>query len=136
MIFFIIAWVVPLKDKKGVTIVNPFQKILDNSKRKANKLWTDQVSKLYNDSFKKWLDDNDIKMYSTYNEGKFVVAKRFIRTLKNKVYKHMTTVSKIVYFDVLDDIVDKYNNADHRTISLILMLNTMLILMIKILNLK
>ena len=55
-------------------------------------------------------------MYSAYNEGKSVVAERFIRTLKNKLYKHMTTVSKNVYYDVLDDIVKKYNNARHRTI--------------------
>ena len=55
-------------------------------------------------------------MYSTYNEGKSVVAERFIRTLKNKIFKHMTAISKNVYFDVLDDIVDKYNNTVHRTI--------------------
>ena len=55
-------------------------------------------------------------MYSTYNEGKFVVAERFIGTSKNKIYKHMTAVSKNVYLDVLDDIFDKYNNTYHRTI--------------------
>ena len=57
-------------------------------------------------------------MYSTYNEGKSVVAERFIKTLKNKIYKHMTTISKNVYFDVLDDIVDKYNNTYHKTIKI------------------
>ena len=57
-------------------------------------------------------------MYSTHNEGKSVVTERFIRTLKNKIYRHMTTISKNVYFDVLDDIVDKYNNAYHRTIKM------------------
>ena len=57
-------------------------------------------------------------MYSTYNEGKSVVAERFIRTLKNKIFKHMTAVSKNVYFDVLDDIVDKYNNTVPRTIKM------------------
>ena len=57
-------------------------------------------------------------MYSTYNEGKSVVAERFIRTVKNKIYKHTTAVSKIVYCDVLDDIVDKYNNTYHRTIKM------------------
>ena len=57
-------------------------------------------------------------MYSTHNEGKSVVAERFIRTLKNKIYKHMTALSKNVYFDVLDDIVDKYNNTYHRTIKM------------------
>ena len=55
-------------------------------------------------------------MCSTYNEGKSVVAERFDKTLKNKFFKNMTAISKIVYFDVLDDIVNKYNNTFHRTI--------------------
>ena len=54
-------------------------------------------------------------MYSTYNEGKSVVAERFIRTLKNKIFKHMTAISKNVYFDLLDDIVNKYDNTIHKT---------------------
>ena len=57
-------------------------------------------------------------MYSIYNEGKSVVTERFIRTLKNKIYRHMTTVSKNVYFDFLDDIVDKYNNTYHKIIKM------------------
>ena len=57
-------------------------------------------------------------MYSTYNEGKSVVAERFIRTLKNKIFKHMTAISKNIYFDVLGDIVDKYNNTVHRAIKI------------------
>ena len=57
-------------------------------------------------------------MYSTHNEGKSVVAERFIRTLKNKIYKHMTAVLKIFYFDVLDNIVDKCSNTYHRTIKM------------------
>ena len=57
-------------------------------------------------------------MYSIHNEGKSVIAERFIRTLKNKIFKHMTAISKNVYFDVLDDIVNKYNNTVHRTIKM------------------
>ena len=57
-------------------------------------------------------------MYSTYNEGKSVVAERFIRTLKNKIFKHMTAISKNVYFDVLDDTVNKYNKTVHKTIKM------------------
>ena len=57
-------------------------------------------------------------MYSTYNEGKSVVAERFITTLKNKIFKHMPTFSKNVYFDVLNDIVNKYNNTVHKTIKM------------------
>ena len=67
---------------------------------------------------KKWLRDNDIVMYSTHNEGKSVVAERFIRTLKSKNNKYMISISKNVYIDKLDDIVDKYNNTYHTTIKM------------------
>ena len=89
-IFSKYTWVIPLKDKKGISVVNAFQKILDDSKRKPNKIWVDKGSEFYNNSFKKWLHDNDIVMYSTNNEGKSVIAERYIRTLKNKIYKYMT----------------------------------------------
>ena len=80
-IFSKYAWIIPLRDKKGISIVNAFQEILDDSKRKPNKMWVDKGSEFYCNSFKKWLKDNDIVMYSTNNEGKSVVAERFIRTL-------------------------------------------------------
>ena len=119
-IFSKYAWVVPLKDKKGVSIATAFQSILKLSNRKLNKIWVDKGFEFYNASFKKWLQDNDIVMYSTNNEGKSVVAERFIRTLKSKIYKHMTSISKnmYMYIDKLDDIVDKYNNPYHSTIKM------------------
>ena len=67
---------------------------------------------------KKLLKENDIEMYSTHNEGKSVVAERFIRTLKNKIFKHVIAVSKNVYFGVLDDTVSKYNKTFDRTIKM------------------
>ena len=70
------------KIKKVPSIVNTFQKILNRSGRKLNKLWVDNGSEFYNSSFKKRVKDNDIEMYSIHNEGKSVVAERFIRTLK------------------------------------------------------
>ena len=112
------AFVIPLKDKKGSTIVNAFQSILNNSKRKPNKIWVDQDSEFYNTHFKKWVKGNNIEMYSTHNERKSVVAERLIRTLKNKIYKHMATISKTVYFDVLNNIVDECNNTCHKTIKM------------------
>ena len=112
------AFVVPLKDKKGISIVKAFNKIVKQSGRKPNKIWVDQGGEFYNNVFEKWLSDNDIIMYSTYNEGESVVAKRFIRTLKNKLYKHMTATGKNVYYDVLDDVVNKYNNTKHSTIKM------------------
>ena len=84
-IFSKYAWVVPLKDKKGVSIVAAFQSIFKKPNRKPNEIWVDEGSEFYNTSFKKWYQDNDIVMYSTHNEGKSVVAERFIRTLKNKI---------------------------------------------------
>ena len=84
------AFVIPLKDKKGISIVNAFNKIIKQSKRKPNKIWVDQGSEFYNNDFKKWLSDNDIIMYSTYNEAKSVVA----------------------------DVVNKYNNTKQSTIKM------------------
>ena len=108
-----------MKDKKGTSIANAFKKILNHSNsseekskgRKTNKIWVDPGSEFYNNSFKDFLKINNMKMYSIYNEGKSVVAERFIRTLKNKIYKHMTTISKNVDIDVLNDIVNKHNNS-------------------------
>ena len=117
-IFSKYAWVIPLKDKKGISIVNAFKQTLKESNSKPNKIWVDKGSEFYNSSFKKLLKDNDIKMYSTNNEGKSVIAERFIRTLKNKIYKYMTSISKNVYIDKLDDIVKKYNNTYHTSIKM------------------
>ena len=74
-IFSKYTWVVPLKDKKCTTIVNAFQKVLDNSTRKPNKIWVDKDSDFYNSSFKKWLKDNDIEIYSIYNEENLLSLK-------------------------------------------------------------
>ena len=109
------AWVVPLKDKKVIIIVDAFQSILKKSNRKPNKICVHKDSEFYNRSMKSWLEKNDIEMYSTHNEGKSVVADRFIRTIKSKIYKHMTSISKNVYINKVDDIVNQYNNTKHRT---------------------
>ena len=119
-IFSKYAWVVPLKDKKGISIANAFQKKLDKLELKPNKMWVDKGREFYNNSFKKWLKDNDIEMYSIHNEGKSIVAEKFIRTLKNKIYKYMTSISKNIYIDKLDDIVNEYNNTYYRTIKIII----------------
>ena len=112
------AFVIPLKDKKGISVTNGLNKVIKQSNRKTIKIWVDQGGGFYNNVFKQWLSDNDIIMYSTYNEGKSVVAERFIRTLKSKLYKHMTAIGKNVYYDVLDDVVNKYNNTKHSTIKM------------------
>ena len=110
------AGVVPLKDKRGITIVNGFQLIISKG-RKPNKTWVDQSGELYNKLFKRFLKITNIEMYSTYkyNEGKFVAAERFFWKLKDEIFQHMTAISN---FDLWDDIVNKYNNTVHRTIKM------------------
>ena len=126
IIFSKYAWVVPLKDKKGITISNAFQKFFDESNghvrsetlatrakfegRKPSKVWIKKGSEVYNRSSKSWLQVIDIKIHSTHNEGKSVVAEKFIRSLKNKLYKYMTSTLKNMYIDKLYNIVNKYNN--------------------------
>ena len=72
-IFSKYAWVIPLKHRKAITITNAFQKILDESNLKPNKIWVDKGSEFYNRSMKSWLEKNTIEMYSTHNEGKICV---------------------------------------------------------------
>ena len=91
-IFSKYAWVVPLKDKRAISIVNAFPKIISEV-RKPNKIWVDEGGQFYNKLFKRFLKINGIGMYSTYNEGKSVAGERLIRTLKSKIFKHMTAVS-------------------------------------------
>ena len=101
------AWIFTLIGKKGISITDTFQNILDESGRKLNKIWVDKGSEFYNKSLKSWPQNNNVEIYSTHNEGKSVVAERFIRTLKSKIYKHLTLISKNVYIDQLADIVKK-----------------------------
>ena len=112
------VWIVFLKDKKGITITNAFEIILDESSHKPNKIWVDKVSGFYNRSMKSWLQGNDREVYLAHNEGKSVIAKIFVRTLKNKFYKYMTLVSKNVHVDKLHDILNKYDNTYHRNIKM------------------
>ena len=117
-IFSKYAWVVPLKNKKDVSTVDASQKTVKESNTIWNKIWVDKGSEFYNNSFKKCLKDNDIKMYSTHNERKSAVSERFIRTLKTKIYKYMTSILKNAYIDKLDDTVSGYNNTCHTTIKM------------------
>ena len=111
-------WIIPLKDTKGISIVDTFQKNFKKSNRRPNKIWVDKRNKLYNNSFKKWLKDNGIEIYLTRNEGKSAIAERFIRTLKTKILKCMAAISKNVYIDKLNNIVSEYNNTYHATVKM------------------
>ena len=81
-------------------------------------LWVDQESEFYNQTFDKWLDDNEIECYSTYNEGKAVVIERFNRTLKGKMWRYFSANNTNVYLDVLPKLINDYNNSKHRTIKM------------------
>ena len=98
-IFSKYTWVVPFKIKKDITITNSFQKILDESYRKPNKIWVYEGNEFYQKPMKWWLKDNHMEMYSTHNEEKSVFAERFVRTLTNKIYKCMTSIPKIMCID-------------------------------------
>ena len=115
------AWVISLKDKilllKG-TITNAFQKVLNEPNCKPNKIWVDKGREFYNRSMKSFFQNSDTKTYSTHNEEKSMIAKRFTRTLKNRISKYMTSKSKNMYIDKLDDIANKYNNTCHSTVKM------------------
>ena len=106
-IFSKYTWVIPLKDKKGITVTNAFQKILKECNHREakskgsrpNKIWVHKDKEFYNRSMNSWLEKNAIEMYFTHNKGKPVVAERFIRTLKNNIYKYLISVSKNAYID-------------------------------------
>ena len=104
------ASVVPLKDEKRNTIINTFQENLDESGHKRNKIWL-QGSGFYNRSVKLWFHNNEMEIYSTQCREIYSC----ISTWKDKIYKHVTAVSKNVYFGKLDKIVNKQNSTYHRT---------------------
>ena len=101
-IFCKYAWVVPLKDKKVK------RENLKKSNRKPKKIWAGKGSEFDHSFVKSWLKDNDIEMYSINNEGKSIVAERFIKTLKTKICKYMTSISRNVNINKLDDIANEY----------------------------
>ena len=105
-----------MKDKKAKTVLNGFIGIVNESKRKPNKLRVDQGREFYNNLMQKWLDDNDILMYSIDNEGQSVVPERFIRTLKDNKYKKLTANDSKSYLGYLNKLVDECNNTYRRSI--------------------
>ena len=116
-IFSKFAWVIPLKDKKGITIKNALQKIFN--KRKPKFLWTDKGKEFYNKQVETLLNENNIKLYSTNNsEIKSAVIERFNRTFKNMMYKKFTENNNTIFYNILDELVNNYNNKYHSTIKM------------------
>ena len=108
----------PIKDKNGITITNASQKILKESNRKSNKIWIDKGSEFYNSSMKSWLEKNDIEIYSAHNELKSVLLKDPLGPYKITFILYMTSISKNVFIDKLDDRVNKYKYTYHCTIKM------------------
>ena len=108
----------PIKDKNGITITNASQKILKESNRKSNKIWIDKGSEFYNSSMKSWLEKNDIEIYSAHNERKSVLLKDPLGPYKIKFILYITSISKNVFIDKLDDRVNKYKYTYHSTIKM------------------
>ena len=116
-IFSKFAWVIPLKDKKGITIKNALEKIF--KERKPKFLWTDKGKEFYNKQVQDLLNKNNIKLYSTNNsEIKSSVIERFNRTFKNMMYKKFTENNNTIFYNILDELVNNYNNKYHSTIKM------------------
>ena len=110
------AWVEGMKTKTGQEITTAFRKI--TSRRKPKMLWVDKGTEFYNRTFRRWLDEQDIHLYSTENEGKAVVVERFNRTLKSHMWRYFSANSTHVYVDVLSDLVERYNSTRHWSIGM------------------
>ena len=116
-IFSKFAWVIPLKDKRGITIKNALEKIF--KQRKPKFLWTDRGTEFYNKQVQDLLNVNNIKLYSTNNsEIKSAVIERFNRTFKNMMYKKFTENNNTIFYNILDELVNNYNNKYHSTIKI------------------
>ena len=110
-IFSKFAWVIPLKDKKGITIKNALQKIFNE--RKSKLLWTDRGTEFYNKQVQDLLNENNIKLYSTNNsEIKSAVVERFNRTFKNMMYKKFTENNNTIFHNILDELVKSILKID------------------------
>ena len=100
----------------GKTVLNVFIKIVNECNCKPNKLWVDQGREFYNKFMQEWLDNNDMLMYSTHNEGNLVVNEKFIKRLKTKIYKKMTANNSKSYLSYLNILVNQYNNTYRHSI--------------------
>ena len=116
-IFSKYSWVIPLKDKKGINVKNALEKIF--KQRTPKFLWTDRGKEFYNKQVQDLLNKYNIKLYSTNNsEIKSSVVERFNRTFKNMMYKKFTENNNSIFYNIIDDLVNEYNNKYHSTIKL------------------
>ena len=107
------GWIVPLKDKKGETIVKALKEIFKESGRRPDKLWTDKGREFFNKDVR-----DLVYLYATENEEKSSIAERWIRTMKEKMFKYFTDNNTYNYIDALPELVEDYNNTVHSTTKL------------------
>ena len=112
------AWSIPLKDKKGLTVVQAFKQIVKQSGRIPKHIWVDKGKEFYNKNMDEWLQENNIIRYSTYGEHKSAVVERFNRTLKEIMWKRFTAENTRKWIDMLDKLLHDYNNRIHSTIGM------------------
>ena len=112
------AWSIPIKDKMGKSITDAFKKIVKTSRRRPKKLWVDQGTEFYNRVFRGWPEENDVEMYSVYNEGKAVVVERFNRTMKERMWRYFSANNTHRYYDILDTLISSYNAKYHRSVKM------------------
>ena len=111
------GWIIPLKNKKGETVVKAFKTIFEEG-RIPEKLWTDKGKEFYNEKMDDLRKLYDIELYSTENEEKSSIVERWIRTMKEKMWKYFTDNNTYKYIDVLPDLVEDYNNTVHSSTKL------------------
>ena len=112
------GWAVPIRDKRGHTLVAAFKKILESG-RKCKRLQSDQGKEYTNRAFQKFLKEHKIEFFTTFNEEtKASVCERYNRTLKTKLWKYFTKNSTLEFLEILDDLVRSYNHSWHRSIKM------------------
>ena len=112
------AHTIPSKSKSNDVVFDAFKKLFKSTHRSPKKLWTDQGSEFINHNFKKLLKDNNIELHHVYNEGKANVIERFNRTLGEMIQKYMTTNQTSKYINVLENLLNEYNNKFHTSIKM------------------
>jgi hypothetical protein len=112
------AWSVKLSDKKGKTVLEAFEQIVDSSGRKPKHIWVDEGKEFYNKDMDAWIKENNITRYSTHGEHKSAVVERFNRTLKAIMWKRFTAENTRNWIDILDKLIFKYNNTKHSAIKM------------------
>ena len=117
-VFSKFAWSIPLKDKKGITVLNAFKQIVKESGRIPKHIWVDEGKEFYNKNMDEWLKENNIIRYSTHGEHKSAVVERFNRTLKTNMWKRFTAENTRNWINMLDTLMSEYNNKKHSTIKM------------------